>query len=200
MDALDRSDLYLTLAVAFAPPTPQLVKDIDNGCFHDAFDRFTIGLSLPGTARLDGIGRPHEGGMRLFQMLEVDYVRLFVSHPGGVAAPPYAGYYLDHTMGGPTPRRLQSLYTQSGVVLRENFTEPADHVGVIFEFLRLITQDPVLSDPHSTLPIERRILREFLSPWLSDFAGRVRAADGAPFYVAVAEWSHLAVEALVKQD
>lgn len=67
------------------------------------------------------------------ETLEAEHVRLFVNAPGGVPAPPYASYYLDGALHGPSCHAAAVQYRRQG--LEPVAGQPADYVGMEFEFL-----------------------------------------------------------------
>ena len=99
--------------------------------------------------------------------LQAAYTALFVSNPSGLPAPPYAGYALDGELFGPSYHRLLELYREGGLEVQE-------------------TWRPDLS---------RRLVQEFLHPWLKRFGPAVKAHDPTGFYRELVELLEEAIHA-----
>ncbi len=118
--------------------------------------------------------------------LEAELVRLCVNAPGGVPAPPYASWYLDGALLGPSREWAAEQYRRQGLAAAADAGQPADFIAVEFEYLyflcrhqraaRLTGDAAALA---SASRAEAEFFRQHLSRWLPLFA-RDLAAAAAP--------------------
>ncbi len=71
--------------------------------------------------------------------LQTEYVRLFISSPLGVAAPPYASYYMNKTglLLQEGAQEALRFYREIGVE-PENSSEPPDHISLELAFVGML--------------------------------------------------------------
>lgn len=125
----------------------------------------------------------------LCQALEAAYVRLFISAPGGVAAPLYHSFYESEQgllMG--RPAGMMSVRLESaGLSLEDRGSEPPDHLAVEVEYLFFILET-AWAGPSSRLETEARAFAaEELQPFAKAISKRLKAETDCPFYPAAAE-------------
>ncbi len=135
-----------------------------------------------------------EFGRQPRQQIEVDRVRLFVNAPGGVPAPPYASWYLDRRLMGPSCAWVAEQYRQQGLETAADAGEPADYIGTELEYMHFLcrhvraarlTGDPAALGP--AVAAARRFFDDHLVRWLPQFAARVHAAGPGGVYARVAD-------------
>ena len=129
-----------------------------------------------------------------WEVLQDDYTRLFIG-PGKLLAPPWQSVYLDrdrlvfqvHTV------QVNAYYERFGLELRSDYREPADHVGLQFEFLThlaelalqaLREQDAAKFSELCTA--KRYFLRNHMMRWVSRWRGDVEAHARTDFYRGIA--------------
>ncbi len=122
--------------------------------------------------------------------LAVEYARLFVNAPGGVAAPPYASWYLDGRILGPSSEWAARAYASQGLSIDTDAGEPPDHVSAELEFMYFLARHETAAratgDARSlsdTLAAQATFLLR-LSQWVPRFVENVLAADPQPIYEA----------------
>lgn len=111
------------------------------------------------------------------------YVRLFVNAPGGIPAPPYASYYLDGGLLGPSSTWVASEYARQALELAPDAGQPADFVASECEFLAFLARHQwaalAIGDEAArrmAAQAEERFFRQHLCLWLPQFARALRAA------------------------
>jgi len=114
-----------------------------------------------------------------FEELESRYIRLFINDLGGVAAPPYAGCFLDKA------NRLEFMAQFSGFCLELGVTldsaQPPDYIPMMVEVLvMLLNTDTEREVLHS-------LLVNFYRQWPAAFAAAVQQSDDVGIYTTVAE-------------
>ena len=147
--ALNRSDLYQLLAIAFRDPTPELVEGLLSGTFRaDAADCvqwlnadsviFDQALSELDSFAVDNAGRDPE---QILHEMQVEYFRLFIGSKEP-AVFPYHTMYSEERDGfnsvlftSPTARATEKAYKDAGVSLVSVQAEPPDHIATELEFL-----------------------------------------------------------------
>ncbi|GLV47504.1 hypothetical protein TJA_06750 [Thermus sp. LT1-2-5] len=150
-------------ASLFRPPGEALHRELYAGTLQDALEEL--------------VGHPVALPQVPLEELQAAYTLLFVSHPEGLPAPPYAGYALDGELFGPSYHRLLELYREGGLEVQETWRELPDHLAALGEAIALL---------HPKRPdLARVLVQGFLSPWLQRFAQAVKAKDPTGFYAAL---------------
>lgn len=128
------------------------------------------------------------------ERMETDQVRLFVNAPGGVAAPPYATWYLDGRLSGPSLAWVIEEYQRQALELTGDAGEPADFIGAEMEYMHFLCRHAhaarLTADRSAlehTLDSSARFFREHLGRWLPLFADRIRAATAGGVYAKLAD-------------
>lgn len=122
---------------------------------------------------------------------QTDHVRLFVNTRQGVAAPPYASWYLDRQLSGPSVRWVERAYADQGLERAPDAGEPPDYVGAELEFLHFLARHEVAArstgdEPSLRLILdsERTFVLDHLSQWLPAFTTQIRRAAPGPVFAA----------------
>lgn len=120
------------------------------------------------------------------ERLESELVRLCVNAPGGIPAPPYASWYLDGSLLGPSRQWAADQYRAQGLEAGADAGQPADFVAIELEYLyflcrhqraaRLTRDAPAFQ---AAARAEADFFRQHVSLWLPRFA-RDLAAAAAP--------------------
>ena len=160
-------------ASLFAPPGEAFFRELSAGTLEEALEELTgHPVALPQVA-------PSE--------LQAAYTALFVSNPSGLPAPPYAGYALAGELFGPSYHRLLELYREGGLEVQETWRDLPDHLSALGEAIALL--NPRRPD------LSRRLVQEFLHPWLKRFGPAVKAHDPTGFYRELVELLEEAIHA-----
>jgi TorA maturation chaperone TorD len=123
-----------------------------------------------------------------------DHVRLFVNAPGGVPAPPYAGWYLDGALGGPSRAHVAEAYARQCLEVAEDAGQPADSIATELEFLHLLCRHQLAARTTNDAPAfaaardaEAAFLLGHFCRWVPRFASAIRDAAPGPVFGSVAE-------------
>jgi TorA maturation chaperone TorD len=122
------------------------------------------------------------------ELLGTEQVRLFVNAPGGVAAPPYASWYLDGCLLGPASRWAAEEYRGQALEAAPE-GEPPDFIATEMEYMFFLCRHAqaarLTGDRNGLEQVRRAQVRFFqahLGRWLPLFARDLRAASPpAPF-------------------
>ena len=149
-------------------------------------------LLLAGDLGIDGPGAGTEIAPELVD-LQAEYVRLFINGPGGVAAPPYASIYVNHS-----GLLRQQGYDEAMEMYRRAGLEPArtnespDHIGHELAFLALLLDQ-------DNLPLVASFLKTHLCKWYPRFHERLLAAEPDLFYTYLTQVTDLCLKQTLKE-
>ncbi len=111
--------------------------------------------------------------------LESRYIRLFVNNLGGVAAPPYAGCFLEKQ------DRLGFMSAFSGFCLEHGMAidpaQPPDYIPMMMEVLAMHLSDDAQRETLLSLTAD------FYRDWPKGFAAALQEHDDVGIYVTVAD-------------
>ena len=122
------------------------------------------------------------------EILEEAYVRLFISHRGGITASLHHSAYESESgrlMGRPV-KMMETRLKASGLALPEEGSVPADHLAVEVEYLTLLLEGAFEEGGEDLLAAARDFARTELMPWLEKLTKRLQTETECPFYPAVA--------------
>ena len=129
-------------------------------------------------------------------ILETEYVRLFVASRGGAAAPPYESCHTGakpRTMGPPA-RDMQRRLAAHGLALGLASNEPPDHIAVELELLYHLLATAWTGQP--ALEAEAREFAAGIAPWLGRFGDAMEKGEAHPAYTAAADLALAVAEAV----
>ncbi len=106
------------------------------------------------------------------------HVRLFVSAPGKVPAPPYASAYTgDGRLMGPPALAMAERLDRAGLTLDKNSNEPADHLCLELEYLAELVEKSAGANDSEGLAEAASFAREEVLPWVGRFRQALAQAD-----------------------
>lgn len=123
------------------------------------------------------------------EILEEDYVRLFISDRGGITASLHHSAYESEggrLMGRPV-KMMENRLKASGLALPGEGSVPADHLAVEVEYLTLLLEGAFENGGEDLLVTARDFAREELRPWLEQLTKRLQKEIDRPFYPAVTQ-------------
>lgn len=131
---------------------------------------------------------------------ESEMVRLFVNARGGIPAPPYASWYIDGKLLGPTTEWVAEQYREQGLDA-SGADEPVDFVTTEFEFMEYLCRHELAARQtadhaalEQVLPAEARFVGEHLTRWLPGFARAIRKGEPIPLFARLARVLEVFVE------
>ncbi|MDD5205736.1 MAG: molecular chaperone TorD family protein [Desulfobacterales bacterium] len=139
---------------------------------------FTYPRTAPDKEDLDRVGmekgaaQSQEGGG--LELLQAEYVRLFINALPETPCPPYGSFYLEGTLMGDTTIRLRDLYAGHGF----HTEEMEDHISVELEFLALLSMASKQEGVGESLDF----LLGHLRSWTPAFLEDIEKADQGGFF------------------
>lgn len=185
-----KADCCRLLAALFYPPDKKLF--VEEGITDNLGSLLRI--ACPGAAPLVPPVQPRVEPEDSVD-LAVAYTRLFLGSPG-VAAPPYASFYLDRGGGvmGPSTVEIMKIYRAAGLCLDDEFNDLPDHIAVVLEFLYYLIYREIVADAENACEdrtrfgdIRRRFLTSYVHTWVPRFCGKITAAGEHPFYTGLGQ-------------
>lgn len=122
------------------------------------------------------------------EILEADYVRLFISARGGITASLHQSFYEseDGRLMGRPAKMMASRLKSSGLALPGEGSVPADHLAVEIEYLTLLLEGAFGAGGEGLLSAAQDFARAELRPWLEQLDKRLETETDCPFYPAAA--------------
>lgn len=121
-------------------------------------------------------------------------VRLFVNAAGGIGAPPYASWYLDGSLLGPSTALVAEAYEGQCLDVAEDAGQPPDYLVTELEFLHFLCRHQEAAratGDHfalaAALDAEARFLHAHFYRWVPRFAQALRQACPGPVFTRVAD-------------
>jgi TorA maturation chaperone TorD len=183
------------LSELFWGPNLQKCREIVAGTYFQPFTALKNVLNFEPPDVLQRI----ESGLKnfsdadsLFQYLEPQYVRLFISHRYGIAAPLYESCYAGvepgetaSLMGAPAimmNKRLQS----SGLSIGDSISEPSDHISIELEYLYYLLERGWAEGRPALFNEAVSFAANTMLPWVSMFRERLAGESECRFYFFIA--------------
>lgn len=123
-------------------------------------------------------GEPGKNGL---QVLQNNYVNLFINALPELPCPPYGSFYLEGVLMGESTVRLKNLYHEYGF----QTDEMADHIAVELEFLAMLSTLPT----HDRIQKDYDFLLDHLRQWTPEFFKQVGKSDKIGFYKDVSRYA-----------
>jgi TorA maturation chaperone TorD len=189
-----RADFYALLARLFSgPPDAELLRAIAGAAplapldSADDGDASVIHLAASWDA-LRAASASTDG-----EALRDEYQALFVGI-GRSEVSPYASHYLGRQSGRPLAE-IRSALAELGLARRSATSEFEDHIGVVFEAMRML----VAGDgerPPAEIAEQQRFFERYLMPWIGDCCTAIEQSSVANYWHHVAQFasSFVAVE------
>jgi putative dimethyl sulfoxide reductase chaperone len=123
-----------------------------------------------------------------------DHARLFVNGRHGVVAPPYASWYLDRRLLGPSSLWVEHAYAGQGLERVPDEGEPPDYVGTELEFLLFLARHELAalstgdeSALCAVIDSERTFVLSHVARWVPAFIAQVRTGEPGAVFAAAAD-------------
>jgi TorA maturation chaperone TorD len=125
--------------------------------------------------------------------MQAEYVRLFINGPGGVAAPPYASVYINHTglLRQQGFDEALAMYRRAGLEPDSSDDLP-DHIRYELAFIALLLE----RGDHDRA---EEFIDRHLGRWFPRFANRLLSAEPHPFYHTLGRATDLCLKQTLKE-
>ncbi|MFC1891311.1 molecular chaperone [Thermodesulfobacteriota bacterium] len=120
----------------------------------------------------------------LFEDLEIQYVRLFISRRGGIKTPLYQSCYISENaplMGEPA-RIMTEKLRAAGLNLDATLNEPPDHIAIQGEYLYFLLEKGWKDSDVQKLNEAGDFARETMLPWVEILRERLEEDEEGRFY------------------
>ena len=128
----------------------------------------------------------------LFQLLETNYVRLFISHRDGIAAPLYESCYFGVEAGDTAPLmgkpalRMKQRFESKGLSVDSNIHEPPDHLAIELEFLYFLLDKGCSDNDRKLITEAASFSCDIMLPWVTGLQKRLAAVENeGGFYLLI---------------
>ena len=191
-------DCLALLSRAFWGPDRESCRAMLRGDFLRPFEILSSLMPVdpsPALAEINAFIATHNDPDSLLEPLEESYVRLFISHRDGIAAPLYQSCY---TAGQPSAGRgllmgtpaaeMQRRLRSVGLGLDEKISRIPDHLSVELEYLYYLIQDPSWTENSQSAKQARSFCADVMLPWILEFKNRLGGVPvDNPFYPRMAD-------------
>ena len=127
-----------------------------------------------------------------FQYLETDYVRLFISHRDGIAAPLYESCYFGVGPGetgslmGEPAIRMKRCFEAKGLSMDTRLSEPPDHLAIELEYLYFLLEKGWSDNDRKLIVEASSFSSDIMLPWVTMFQKRLAAVETeGSFYLLI---------------
>jgi len=184
-----------TLCGLFWGPNLQKCQEILSGTYFEPFTTLERALEFnpPDVLqRLESELKNFPNADLLFQHLESDYVRLFISHRDGIAAPLYESCYFGVEAGDTAPLmgkpalRMKQRFESKGLSVDSNIHEPPDHVAIELEFLYFLLEKGWSDNDRKLIAEAASFSCDIMLPWVTRLQKRLAAVENeGGFYLLI---------------
>ena len=180
-------------AVLFRLWVYEYLAELFDGTVPDLGDLPDADASSPQLAKAARAVRAAVAGSSTDDLL-ANHVRLFVNARDGIVAPPYASWYLDRRLLGPSSQWVEQAYARQGLERAPDAGEPPDYIGTELEFLLFLARHELAArstgdaDALSVvLDGETTFVLSHVVRWVPAFVADVRAAEPGAVFAAAAD-------------
>ncbi|MBI5604047.1 MAG: molecular chaperone TorD family protein [Deltaproteobacteria bacterium] len=119
----------------------------------------------------------------LFDCLEEEYVRLFISDRQGIRAPLYASCYVTEEPGERSPlmgepaQAMKERFESKELSLADDVGEPPDHLSIELEYLYFLLEKGWVEDEAPLLKEAGQFASEIMLPWVGQLQQRLEAIE-----------------------
>jgi len=165
-------EFYKIFSLIFHRQDREFVRYLRNGFIND------IGfLDSDAVAGFSDFMKKNRGKSdeEFYNMLAVEYTRLFITGLPSLACPPYESVYREDAVMGNSTLEVMKSYSKAGLKVMENFHDLPDHVAVELEFLYYL-MNKENTEAHEAF------IKEHVSRWVPEFCSGVEKNDRTGFY------------------
>lgn len=178
------------LSTIFWGPTSDVCQQMLDGVFVRPFEKLAPTITSDPPDALEKLGdlfHDFTDAETFLDVLEENYVSLFINDREGIPAPLYASCYEgeDPRLMGESALQMQGRFISKGLAQDKNIGEPPDHLSIELEFLYfLLSQENADNDPDPLIEAAS-FAYEAMLPWVRSFHERLWAAAPFRFYPLV---------------
>lgn len=189
-----REELYLynlLRQVFLKEPTKELITDISSiSLSEEEEDDIDLGLKMMIDSANNNLHRLDEW----LEELSLEYARLFIG-PKNPPAVPYASFYLSESRSLMTEETIdvRKRYLEAGMVVKNLYSIPDDHIGIELEFVYYLTQKIIeffeqgqREEASRLFEIRENFINEHMILWVPFFADKVLEFTQEDFYKGAA--------------
>ena len=175
------------LAGLFWGPSIAASEELLGGDFFQPFEILSSDPAFESPETLDAIRTEIEqfsNPDELFQSLEEEYVRLFITDKDGAPAPLYASCYEGKhpLLMGESAIRMKERFAAEGLELANGMGEPPDHLSIELEYLYYLLSRANDESPREGVIKAAKFVSTALLPWTSSFNKRLGDHPEHRFY------------------
>ena len=175
----------------FWGPNLKDCKKMRQGHYFQPFDELDPVL---GTEASDAISnttiflKTHAKASVLYDHLEEEYVRLFVSSKDGIPTPLYHSCYEsnDALLMGEPAVMMKKRFESKKLSLADTIHEPPDHLSIELEYLYFLLQKGWSENDRMLIAEAAEFAGKSMLPWVGTFRDRLNVAALSPFYPMMA--------------
>ena len=128
--------------------------------------------------------KTHTKSSVLYDHLEEEYVRLFISSKDGIPTPLYHSCYESHDallMGEPAVM-MKKRFESKKLSLADTIHEPPDHLSIELEYLYFLLQKGWSDNDRGLIAEAAEFAGDSMLPWVGTFRDKLNVAAQSPFY------------------
>ena len=165
-------EFYKILSLIFYKPDREFTSYLRDGFIEDV--KFLDEAAISGFSTFLNENKEKDDEI-FYEMLAVEYTRLFTTAIPQVPCPPYESMYREDIIMGHSTLSVLDFYNKAGLNVIEKFHDLPDHVAVELEFLYYLTENG-FSAQHDSF------MNEHFSKWVPKFCEDVEKNDRIGFY------------------
>lgn len=114
--------------------------------------------------------------------LQEEYYKLFVNPFDGDMVKTTASYYLNGRSFDQALVDIRGLMAEAGLQTDESVTDPEDTLVIMLDTFESLVEEEKMSNEDGARMFQKRMLEEFLEPFIAKFSEALRKSERADFY------------------
>lgn len=182
--------LHKMCAIFWGPRLEDCQK-MRQGLYFQTFDELATVLSAEASDVLGNTAiflKTYVKASVLYDHLEEEYVRLFISSKNGIPTPLYHSCYesKDALLMGAPAVMMKKRFESKKLSLADTIHEPPDHLSIELEYLYFLLQKGWSENDRLLIAEAEEFAVESMLPWISIFRDRLEETALSPFYPMMA--------------
>lgn len=165
-------EFYKILSLIFHKPDREFISYLRDGFIEEV--KFLDKAAINGFITFLEENREKDEE-KFYEMLSVEYTRLFTTAIPQVPCPPYESMYREDVIMGHSTLSVLDFYTKAGLNLIEKFHDLPDHVAVELEFLYYLAENEFRA-------LHDSFMKEHFSRWVPRFCEDIKKNERIGFY------------------